>query len=74
MRQTSWAIRRSVLRPTIGSIEGHNSNWVFILSTYQVADDGAEVGHLDICFRPDPAESAEIVLNEINVATIGAED
>jgi hypothetical protein len=56
---------RCVSRPTLRNIEGDDSNRVAVLAGHQIADDGFEVGPIDIGFRKCGPQVSKIVDDEI---------
>ena len=54
-----------VSRPTLRNIEGDDANRVAVLAGHQIADDGFEVGLIDIGFRKCGPQVSKIVDDEI---------
>jgi hypothetical protein len=58
-------IFRGVLRPMLGGVECGDANRVAVLAGHQIADDGFEVGLIDVGFRKCGPQVSEIVDDEI---------
>src|SRR5450631_3361329 len=63
---------RGILSPMFGGVEYDDANRVAVLAGHQIADDGFEVGLIDVGFRKCGAQVSEIVDDKINGLIVAA--
>jgi hypothetical protein len=54
-------VRRYILRPFLGDVEGDDPGRVFVLAVQQIGDDGFQVGGLDVSLPVYPAIATEVI-------------
>jgi hypothetical protein len=59
-------VRRYILRPFLGGIEGDDPDRVFVLAFEQVEDDSFQIGGFNVCLPVDPALLTEIINHELD--------
>jgi hypothetical protein len=63
---------RGILSSMFGGVERDDADRVAVLAGHQIADDGFEIGLIDIGFRKCGAQVSKIVDDEINGLIVAA--